>query len=93
MLWKTTYNMALLVNIGVVLLALYFLIGMLLGIPFVIAGAQKIDPAAQGAKWRFRLIILPGVCAFWPLLLMRWMRGIKTPPPETNTHRAAAKPL
>ena len=52
----------------------YLLIGWLFGIAFVIRGVDRVDPVAQGAGIGFRLIILPGVAALWPLLLMRWTK-------------------
>ena len=67
-------------------LQLYLLVGVLFGVAFVLRGVQAIDPAAENAGRGFRLIILPGVAAFWPLLLRRWLR--KAPPPEEKTaHR------
>lgn len=72
------------------LLAAYCLLGLLFAIPFVIVGVGRIDPAARSAPWAFRLLILPGTVALWPLLAWRWLRG--TPPPqESNAHRAAAE--
>ena len=39
------------------------------------------------------LLIIPGTMALWPLLLRRWLRGVRSPPEECNAHRrAAAKP-
>ena len=68
---------------------IYLLLGLLFAVVFVTRGAHVIDPAAKGAGWGFRLILLPGVAAFWPLLLWRWLR--KAPPPEErNAHRDAA---
>jgi hypothetical protein len=40
---------------------------------FVTWGVQRVDPAAKGAPLGFRLLILPGCAALWPLLLRRWM--------------------
>jgi len=48
--------------------------GVLIGIPFVLFGVQRIDPDARGS-WTFRLVILPGVAALWPLILTWWVRG------------------
>lgn len=73
-----------------VALGLYVATGVLVGVPFVLFGAQRIDPAARGGTWGFRLIILPGVVALWPLLAFRWITGAP-PPEESNTHRRAAR--
>ena len=50
-------------------------IGLLFGLAFVALGIQRIDPAARGTGWGFRLLVLPGVVALWPLLAMRWLRS------------------
>jgi hypothetical protein len=50
-------------------------IGLLFGLAFVAFGIQRIDPAARGAGWGFRLLVLPGVVALWPLLAARWLRS------------------
>jgi hypothetical protein len=51
---------------------------------------ERLDSEAKGAGIGFRLLILPGVAAFWPLLLQRWVRGMAEPPQETNPHRRAS---
>ncbi len=56
---------------GLLLIGAYALCGLLYGIPFVLRGAGRIDPDARGATWGFRLAILPGVVALWPLLARR----------------------
>ena len=57
------------------LLIAYVAIGVTFGIPFVSAGVHRIDAVAKGAGLGFRLIILPGVTALWPALLIRWVRA------------------
>lgn len=57
------------------LFLLYLLLGFLFAIAFVIKGVQKVDPVAVDTKWKFRLLILPGAMAFWPLLLKRWLKA------------------
>ena len=71
-------------------LLLYLGVGVVFRIPFVWRGVHRIDPAAPGSTWGFRLLILPGVVALWPVLAMRWLAG--TPPAEErNAHRLAAR--
>jgi hypothetical protein len=67
----------------------YLFAGLIFSIPFVIFGVQRVDPDATGWSIGFRLIIIPGICAFWPLLAVRWVRGKRTPT-ETTAHRRAA---
>lgn len=75
-----------LVNLGGVYLGL----GFLFAIAFVSFGLRRIDPAAEGAKIGFRLLILPGVTALWPLFVRRWITG-SPPPNEINRHRERAR--
>lgn len=66
---------------------LYFGIGFLFSVAFVIAGVKRLDANASGSGLAFRLLILPGSAAFWPLLLRRWIRGDRHVPEERNPHR------
>ena len=49
-------------------------IGLIVGIPFVLFGVGRVDPDTKGS-WTFRPLILPGVAALWPLVLLWWIRG------------------
>jgi|694.fasta_scaffold15533_12 hypothetical protein len=70
----------------------YLLVGLLVGVPFVIIGVQRIDSAARdGFHPGFRLVLLPGVSLFWPLLLRRWWQG-SPPPRERTAHRRLVRP-
>ena len=73
-------------------LAVYTSLGLAFAVPFVWLGVQLVDSEAQGSGIGFRLLILPGVAAFWPMFLYRWRRGIAEPPIETNPHRLSSKP-
>ncbi len=68
----------------------YLACGVLFAIPFLARGAAAIDPGAREGTRGFRLIVLPGVVALWPLLLLRWRSGRSEPPVESNAHRRAA---
>ena len=50
-------------------------IGLLFAVAFLTAGISRVDPVSKGSGIGFRLIILPGVAALWPVLLARWIRG------------------
>ena len=67
-------------------LGVYAGVGLLFGVAFVTRGAARIDPQAVGGSWGFRLAILPGVVALWPLVARRWASG-QPPPEERNAHR------
>lgn len=73
------------------LLGVYALVGVVFAPFFVLAGAPRIDPSARQSSWGFRLLIVPGVIAFWPLLAGRWWRDVQHPPTERNAHRLAAQ--
>ena len=73
-------------------LAVYASLGLVFAVPFVWLGVQRLDSEAQGSGIGFRLLILPGVAAFWPMFLYRWRRGMAEPPAEKNPHRLSSKP-
>jgi hypothetical protein len=73
------------------LLGIYVLLGVVFAPFFVVRGVARIDPSVQQSSWGFRLLIVPGVIALWPLLAGRWWRGVQHPPTESNAHRAAAQ--
>ena len=73
-------------------LAMYAGLGLVFAVPFVWFGVQRLDSEAHGSGIGFRLLILPGVAAFWPLFLYRWTRGIVEPPVEKNPHRLSDMP-
>jgi len=73
-------------------LAVYASLGLVFAVPFVFFGLQRLDSDAQGSGVGFRLLILPGIAAFWPLFLYRWRRGIVEPPIEKNPHRLSDEP-
>jgi len=57
------------------LFAAYLLTGVIFAVAFIARGIGRVDPVAQHAPWSFRLIVLPGAAALWPLLLARWVRA------------------
>jgi len=65
--------------------------GVVFGVLFLARGVDRLDPVARGAGVGFRLIILPGVAAFWPLLLARWLTGPRARREERNPHRDSAR--
>jgi hypothetical protein len=55
-------------------LAIYAAIGTLVGLPLVIFGLGRIDPATKDAPPVFRVLIFPGVVALWPFFVARTLR-------------------
>ena len=50
-------------------------LGLVFALAFVSVGIATVDPVARGATIGFRLMILPGVTALWPLFLKRWLEN------------------
>jgi hypothetical protein len=73
------------------LITLYLGFGGVFAVAFALRGAQRLDPAAREASWGFRLLLVPGAAALWPLLAWRWLRGRDTPPIERTAHREASR--
>ncbi len=67
----------LLAEMLLVALAVYLGCGLLFGAAFVVAGVGRVDAAARGTSVLFRLLILPGTVALWPLLARKWGAAIK----------------
>ncbi len=55
--------------------ALYAAAGVVFALLFLSVGVTRIDHGAKGAGITFRLLILPGLIALWPLMLARWIAG------------------
>jgi hypothetical protein len=70
------------------LAALYALLGALFAPLFAWRGAARLDPLAREGTLGFRLVILPGSAALWPLLALRWARALRAGP-QTAHDRAA----
>jgi hypothetical protein len=66
------------------LLGAYLVCGLIFAIPFTWDGVKKIDPHATHGSWGFRVLIVPGTMAFWPILLRRLSTGLHEPPEEWN---------
>jgi hypothetical protein len=69
----------------------YLACGLAFAIPFMLFGVRRIDPHAAHGSWGFRVLIIPGTMALWPLLARRWLGGVSEPPEENNAHRRAAR--
>ncbi len=56
-------------------IALYAAVGAVFALVFLLLGLNRIDHGAKGAGLGFRMMILPGLIALWPLMLIRWLSG------------------
>lgn len=50
----------------------YAVVGMALGLAFLLWGIDRVDPAAAGA-YAFRPLLIPGLVLLWPLVAVRWI--------------------
>lgn len=50
-------------------------IGVLFALAFVLVGVSRVDHAARESGFLFRLLIVPGAAALWPLMLWKWIRA------------------
>lgn len=69
--------MEMIVVISLVVIAVYLLCGLVFAIAFIAKGLNIVDEGAHGSSTGFKIIIIPGVIALWPFLLMRWIRKAK----------------
>jgi hypothetical protein len=53
----------------------YAAIGLVFAIAFVAFGISRVDPIAHGSGLVFRMAVLPGVAALWPIMLRQWTRS------------------
>jgi predicted permease len=57
----------------------YLLMGLAVGLAFLLFRIDRQDPAARGA-YAFRPLLLPGLALLWPIVVLRW-----TSPPAAVT--------
>jgi len=55
--------------------AAYAALGAVFALVFLAFGLGRVDHGARGAGLLFRLVIVPGLIALWPLMLVRWVAG------------------
>ncbi len=58
-------------------LGMYILIGLVVGFAFVFKGVRVIDPVADAAPHRVRILFLPGAVAVWPIVLQHWKSRVR----------------
>ncbi len=75
-----------LVQILLIIVAIYLACGFLFMIPFIIKGVDVVDEGAHGSSIGFRIIIIPGVIVFWVVLLKKWIKMRKNFMSQTEVH-------
>ena len=63
------------VNIFVIALQVYVVVGLIFAIVVQAKGLKKIDPVVEGAGGWFRVITFPGIVLLWPVLLKKWLKA------------------
>ena len=69
----------------------YSFIGVGVAAWIVLGRLGTLDPVAAHGTWGFRLLVLPGLAALWPLMLRRALTGKGTSPVERTAHRRHAR--
>ena len=65
------------IEIALIIVLIYLGLGILFVIPFLLKGLTKVDEGTHGGTIGFKIIIIPGVIVFWPVLLNKWMKVVK----------------
>jgi hypothetical protein len=70
---------------------IYLLVGILFAAYCLFAGGLgRIERGAAEGTRGFRLLMVPGLMALWPVLVRRALAGAGAAPIEKNAHRDAA---
>jgi hypothetical protein len=64
-------------SVVLVCAAAYVGVGLVFAVVFVVRWVGRVDHAAAGSDWRFRLMILPGAVALWPLLVRKVLKAAR----------------
>jgi hypothetical protein len=57
--------------------AFYLFAGLLFAFIFFYKGIRSVDEGSIGSSIGFKIIIIPGIMVFWPVLLKKWIRVSK----------------
>ena len=57
--------------------AFYFCCGFVFALAFIFKGAEVVDEGAHESGIGFKIIIIPGIMVFWPMLLNKWIKASK----------------
>ena len=66
-----------LLQLILIVILIYALAGFIFMIPFIVKGITQIDQASEHSSFGFKLIIIPGIIVFWPVLLKKWLNSSK----------------
>ncbi|MBX2852961.1 MAG: hypothetical protein KTR15_14595 [Phycisphaeraceae bacterium] len=57
------------------IVGLYAVVGLLVGLAFVLFGIGRVDAAAGASPFVFRVVIFPGCVGLWPVVLWKWIKA------------------
>ena len=63
------------IELFLITLAVYLLIGVTFSIAFTLLGAKAIDQVAKTTSFGFKLLVLPASALLWPIMLAKWIRA------------------
>jgi hypothetical protein len=69
-------------SILVALCQAYLVVGLIVAVLFLVLGIEAIDPGAEGS-YVFRVLLLPGLVALWPLVILRWAQVMQPLEPKS----------
>lgn len=55
----------------------YFAVGAVIAVAFLVLGVSRLDTSASGSGFLFRMTVFPGCVALWPYIFLRWLSGKK----------------
>ena len=70
--------MEVVLNYVFAIIGIYFLLGFLFYLVFVFKWAAEMDENFRGSGFGFKLLILPGILALWPVLFAKWKKAKKS---------------
>jgi len=53
----------------------YLALGVLFSIIYLWKGISKVDSKTEESGFFFKILLFPGMCFFWILFLMKWMKS------------------
>lgn len=69
--------------------AVYVAVGAAFSVLLLVRGLRRFDEAAAHGGVGFKLLVLPGMVALWPLLFVLWRRGDAIHERNAHDRRAA----
>lgn len=65
------------IEIVLIIVLIYIIIGFGFSIFFITTGAAKIDEGAKDMNWSLKLMLIPGSISLWPFLLKKILTNKK----------------